>query len=83
MFAPGEKEKIVSVPIVNDGVLEGEEMFSATLTTDDMHVSLFNSSASVSIIDNDSKHMYILELLLLTGILILASTIFSRNEAIR
>ena len=55
MFAPGEKEKIVSVPIVNDGVLEGEEMFSATLTTGNPRVTLLNSSTSVSITDNDSK----------------------------
>ena len=53
VFAPGEKEKIVSVPIVNDDVLEGEEMFSATLTTNDPKVTLFNSSTSVSITDND------------------------------
>ena len=58
VFAPDEKEKIVSVPIVDDNVLEGEEMFSANLTTNDAHVSLFNSSASVSISDNDSEYMY-------------------------
>ena len=55
MFAPGEKEKIVSVPIVDDGVLEGEEMFSATLTTDNPRVTIFNSSTTISISDNDGE----------------------------
>ena len=55
MFAPGEKEKVVSVPIVNDNDLEGEEMFSATLTTDSPRVTLFNSSTTISISDNDGE----------------------------
>ena len=55
VFGPEESVKTVLVPIEDDDVLEGLEMFSATLTTSDTRVQLFNSSASVSITDNDGK----------------------------
>ena len=57
VFAPGESVKTISVPIEDDDVLEELEMFFATLTTSDTRVELFNSSASVSIVDNEGEDM--------------------------
>ena len=55
VFGPEESVKTVLVPIEDDDVLEGLEMFSAILTTSDIRVQLFNSSASVTITDNDGE----------------------------
>ena len=57
VFAPGESVKTVSVPIEDDVELEALEMFFATLTTTDTHVELFNSSANVSIVDDEGEDM--------------------------
>ena len=42
----------VSIPIVNDGRLEDEEMFSVVLTTRDDAIDLGNNVAQVHIIDS-------------------------------
>jgi len=55
VFSPEESVKTVLVPIEDDDVLEGLEMFSAILMTSDTRVQLFNSSSSVSITDNDGE----------------------------
>ena len=56
-FAPGETVQYVNVSVVNDGVVEGDEMFTATLTSTDSRVMIgSNNSATATIIDIiDSK----------------------------
>ena len=55
-FAPGETVQYVNVSVANDGVVEGDEMFTATLTSTDSTVMIgSNNSATATIIDNDSK----------------------------
>jgi len=55
VFGPEESVKTVSVSIKDDSELEALEMFFATLTTTDIRVELFNSRASISIVDNDGE----------------------------
>ena len=55
-FESGDTEQFVNISIVNDDVLEGVEMFTATLTTDDSNVDISsNDTAFITIVDNDSK----------------------------
>ena len=55
-FIPGVKRLCTSeISIIDDLVLEDNETFSVVLSTTDLDVSLEPSSASVTIVDNDSK----------------------------
>ena len=55
-FESGDTEQFVDITIVNDAVLEGVEMFTATLTTDDSNVDISsNDTAFITIVDDDSK----------------------------
>ena len=47
------------VPIMDDQLDEGDEMFRVTLTTDDPDTSLDPEDAIVTIIDDDGEFMYI------------------------
>ena len=51
-FQPGVVEMTVSVPITDDGELEGAEVFMATLTTISNHVVLGDSLATITILDS-------------------------------
>lgn len=54
-FQPGETQMSVDVVILNDAILEGIEMFTAELTTDNPNVTISsNSISTVLITDNDS-----------------------------
>ena len=55
-FIPGVNELCTSeISIIDDLILEDNETFSVLLSTTDLDVSLEPSSASVTIVDNDSK----------------------------
>ena len=57
-FIPGVNELCTSeISIIDDLVLEDNETFSVLLSTTDLDVSLEPSSASVTIVDNDSKRV--------------------------
>ena len=57
-FAPSDSEQFVSVSVVNDGIVESNEMFTATLTTTGSLVTIGPSNtATATIIDNDGKSM--------------------------
>ena len=57
-FIPGVNELCTSeISIIDDLVLEDNETFSVLLSTTDLNVSLEPSSASVTIVDNDSKRV--------------------------
>ena len=51
-FQPGDVEMTVSVPITDDGEMEGTEVFTATLTTISNHVVLGDSLATITILDS-------------------------------
>jgi len=57
VFGPEEGIQTISVPIEDDSDLEALEMFFATLTTTDTRVQVFNSRASISIVDNDGENI--------------------------
>ena len=55
-FAPGETVQYVNISVANDGILEGDEMFTATLTSTNSRVMIgSNNTATATIIDTDSK----------------------------
>ena len=55
-FAPGETVQYVNVSVANDDILEGDEMFTATLTSTVSTVMIgSNNTATATIVDNDSK----------------------------
>ena len=55
-FAPGETVQYVNVSVANDAILEGDEMFTATLTSTVSTVMIgSNNTATATIVDNDSK----------------------------
>ena len=55
-FIPGVNELCTSeISIIDDLVLEDNETLTVLLSTTDLDVSLEPSSASVTIVDNDSK----------------------------
>ena len=56
-FDPGVTELSVSVPIVDDDILENVEMFTATLVAQDPSVvEVVQGTADVSILDNDGNY---------------------------
>ena len=54
-FTPGQIAATVEVPITDDSVSEDTEMFSAVLSTTNPNVMFGEDTASVTILDNDSK----------------------------
>jgi hypothetical protein len=54
MFAPGESSKTISIPIVDDAYVEGNETFNVTLGNTVGAAIGVNSVATVTITDNDS-----------------------------
>ena len=57
IFGPGETTADVNITIVNDNIMEGTEMFSATLTTADPNVMIGDGTATVTILDEDGKYL--------------------------
>ena len=53
-FAAGEASKIIFVPIVDDGYVEGSETFTITLSNPSGTILGTTTSASITIQDNDS-----------------------------
>ncbi len=54
-FSVGETVKTFSVPISNDGIVEGNELFFISLSNPSANTQLtFPSTASVTIVDNDT-----------------------------
>lgn len=53
-FANGETIKSFTVPILEDSIVEGDETFGVTLSNPSVGIVLLNSSANVSILDNDT-----------------------------
>lgn len=47
------------IPITNDDVDEDDELFVATLSTEDPDISLAPDEADITIIDNDGMRYYI------------------------
>ena len=62
VFASGQTTATLDVPITNDMVLEEDEMFSATLMSQEPNVMVqdANSNADITIFDDDRKlfHQY-------------------------
>lgn len=50
---------LVDVAIVDDNVLEGQEMFTATLTTEDSNVDIPSDSDTVRVIINDDDCKFV------------------------
>ena len=57
-FLPGETSAQVQVPITDDSILEGTEVFSATLSTTDPDVVFGDGTAFVTILDNNGMFLY-------------------------
>lgn len=59
-FQPGEVQEYVNVTILDDDVLEGVEIFTATLTTDDSNVDISSdNTATITIVDHNSELLYL------------------------
>lgn len=58
-FQSGQLEKCTDVSILEDTILEVAEEFSVTLDTTDQAVDLSLESATVTIINDDSKCSYV------------------------
>ena len=58
-FSPSQPQINVSVPIINDGMNEPDEMFSANLTrlTNNFRVAIRPDTADVVIIDDDGMYV--------------------------
>ncbi len=55
-FAAGESSKIISIPIINDTIFEGNESFGIALSNQTNNASLVSpNQATVSIYDNDNR----------------------------
>ena len=54
-FQPGETELCIQITIIDDVILEDNETFSVGLITTDQAVILNPSSATVTILNNDSE----------------------------
>ena len=55
-FTPGSDRLCVNIPITNDAVVEENENFTVTVTTNDPTVQTGpNSNSTVTIIDNDGR----------------------------
>lgn len=56
-FSPNETLEFIIVPITDDTIFEGNEEFSATLTTTDAAVRITQPNATVRITENDGNTM--------------------------
>ena len=54
-FASGVKRVSYSVRIVNDNIIESNETFTASLSTDEPNVNISDGMATVTILDEDSE----------------------------
>ena len=55
-FTPGSDRLCVNIPITNDTVVEGNENFTVTVTSNDTTVQIGpNSNSTVTITDNDGR----------------------------
>ena len=54
-FPSGESTASLSVPIVDDSIVESTELFSALLTTTEPNVMLGVDTATITIQDNDGE----------------------------
>ena len=54
-FQPGESEQCTAINVTDDVILEDSETFSVQLNTTDQAVLFNSSSATVTILDNDSE----------------------------
>lgn len=54
-FQPGEIELCIQITIIDDVILEDNEMLSVELSTTDQAVLINSSSATVTILNNDSE----------------------------
>ena len=52
LFAPGETEKVVVIPVIGDNATEGDETFDVDLSTP-VNATLGNATDVVTIVDND------------------------------
>ena len=59
-FLPGEFEKTISINLVDDSFIEGQELFSVSLHSlvSDLKVELPNPTSSILIIDDDRGEIY-------------------------
>ena len=57
VFASGQTTAIVDVTITNDMILEGDEMFSATLVSQEPNIIVqgASSNADITIVNDDRK----------------------------
>ena len=55
VFLPGDNEQLVTIPILNDEVLESEEAFSVLLFSDESSVVIPQNTTTVRIQDDDRK----------------------------
>ncbi len=52
-FAPGETRRVISVPIVGDGLLEGDETFAVELANTSGNAQLGSASATGTVLDDE------------------------------
>src|SRR6478752_9860901 len=52
LFAPGETEKVVVIPVIGDNATEGDETFDVDLSAP-LNATLGNATNAVTIVDND------------------------------
>jgi hypothetical protein len=52
LFAPGETEKVVVIPVIGDNATEGDETFDVDISTP-VNATLGNATDVVTIVDND------------------------------
>ena len=55
VISPGQQSECIDIPIMDDDILESDEMFSISLTSDQLGVNTGVSEATVTITDNNSK----------------------------
>ena len=57
-FTPGVNSLTVSVPIIDNGILEGTEQFFGDLSTSDPDVDLQPQRTTIRIADDDGKFLF-------------------------
>ena len=58
-FGPGEDSVPVNIPITDDAVPEGVEVFTATLMSNAPNVVVSGSEATITILENDQRKLII------------------------
>lgn len=54
-FAPGEMTRLISIPILNDGITEATKIFRVTLSNPSGGLLGLRTSTTISILDNDPR----------------------------